>query len=625
MIRQASALLLCLMASPFLAQAQSANLEDSLVVSQSDTLKDLEGKGFSVGDLLSRSGQTGVLNNLELSQTPTFKPILDNLKSELDTYQKNNPKAGVGLAHDARMFDSNYLLNERARFVLVGVINRMDHGYKYGDRCGEIRFIYRLAYNVIDHGSPVSSRLPITLNLVYNAGVDSNENSCALAAKSWSGVQANSTAQDLIATGPLNGQVFSRERLHALEVNLQISREAASARPDFGGEAAYLLKVYNWNGTAFVETPLENQIDRTRLLANPSLLAEMKAWIVKNIVQVDAGTALLPDKFLATTALSTSPGGIERSINRIYDGLFTPDELKGLPYDRLMNIKSPAGLVRRLNDTACVGCHQTRAIGGFHFTGIDPLGKYPGNSVFLPGSPHFMGDLARRRSVVESIANRDATIDFSRGFADRPQSSRSQSLQGSGLLNGWGAHCYKGTDASFASWTCASGLKCTTLLDTKDNFGVCLAPHLEVGGPCDVGVVKTISWGVDKYISTSDRYNAKAIPNSMCSPQSQEPGTLTGGFLNGNIRTLSCTDLPAEASCGPLPASRPGFNSCVGRKNFGDCLKEYAIGVGLRGCDQKNPCRDDYICGQSLEANRGSCVPPYFLFQFRVDGHPLSN
>ncbi len=277
--------------------------------------------------------------------------------------------------------------------------------------------------------------------------------------------------------------------------------------------------------------------------------------------------------------------------------------------------------MRRLNESTCIGCHQTRAIGGFHFMGKDPQGRYPGNSVFLPGSAHFMGDQLRRKNITQAIAAKSGQIDFSRGFSDRPQLRFADGLDASGLLNGWSAHCSTGKDPSFKAWTCSAGLVCKTLLDTKDGLGVCIEPTQHIGDPCEEGVIKNTAFGVDHYLQTSDDIKLK-IPNTMCSPQSQAPGTLTGGFLNGNIRTLSCQNLPPEATCGPLPASRPGFNSCVGRKNFGDCLKEYSVGVGLRGCDQTTPCRDDYICSESFDPKRGVCVPPYFLFQFRVDGHP---
>jgi hypothetical protein len=41
----------------------------------------------------------------------------------------------------------------------------------------------------------------------------------------------------------------------------------------------------------------------------------------------------------------------------------------------------------------------------------------------------------------------------------------------------------------------------------------------------------------------------------------------------------------------------------------------------VRACDADHPCRDDYACARvSAEATRGACVPPYFVFQARVDG-----
>ena len=43
--------------------------------------------------------------------------------------------------------------------------------------------------------------------------------------------------------------------------------------------------------------------------------------------------------------------------------------------------------------------------------------------------------------------------------------------------------------------------------------------------------------------------------------------------------------------------------------------------AGLRACDAATPCRDDYLCVR-LDAGRGACIPPYFVFQMRVDGHP---
>lgn len=616
-------LVLCMSLMMSFAAFADEDLETGLAITKPETLKVLESQGFSIGDLITPSGRTGVLDNSELSKT-AFAGVLENLKQEMATYQKNHPRSGVGMGFDERLFDLNYLTHGRARFVLVGVVNRMDLAYKNPAYCGEVRFIYRLAYNVINRDLTVNSRLPITINLVFDLGNRSQDGSCAEIAKNWLQLTPASTAQDILATGPLSPAVFNRTQLKDLELNLQILRIAASGRPDFGGHAEYLLKVYHWNGKSFEETTLENQIDRARLESDPALMAELKKWILdpQNIKSIDAGTVIIPKKFLAKSAISIAPGGINRSGNRLFYALLKSQELEQIKFEDLENIKSTTAYLRRLNESTCVGCHQTRAIGGFHFTGRDPMGKYAGNSVFLPGSAHFIGDLARRHAVLEETA-RGGAVDYSRGFAARPQERRSQQLVGTGLFNGWGAHCAMGNDPSFKNWSCAPGLVCKTLLDKQDGMGlgICLSEVQQVGDPCEFGRISTSDFANDKYTRTSPKL-VVTVPNAMCSPQSQAPGTKTGGFLNGNVRTLSCENLPAEASCGPLPAARPGFNSCIGKKNFDTCLKEYSTGVGLRGCDQKNPCRDDYICAESFETGRGSCVPPYFLFQFRVDGHP---
>ncbi|MBL9111705.1 MAG: hypothetical protein JNM74_20645, partial [Myxococcales bacterium] len=45
----------------------------------------------------------------------------------------------------------------------------------------------------------------------------------------------------------------------------------------------------------------------------------------------------------------------------------------------------------------------------------------------------------------------------------------------------------------------------------------------------------------------------------------------------------------------------------------------------LQTCDVANQCRDDYVCARVPGPNGttvGGCVPPYFIFQLRVDGPP---
>ena len=78
---------------------------------------------------------------------------------------------GVGQSFDWQVFDRDLLYSARARFVLAGIVNRMDRAYVSPEACGEVRLIYRLTR--LDE-APVgetanSPRLPMTLNVIMRA------------------------------------------------------------------------------------------------------------------------------------------------------------------------------------------------------------------------------------------------------------------------------------------------------------------------------------------------------------------------------------------------------------------------------------------------------------------------
>ena len=84
--------------------------------------------------------------------------------------------------------------------------------------------------------------------------------------------------------------------------------------------------------------------------------------------------------------------------------------------------------------------------------------------------------------------------------------------------------------------------------------------------------------------------------------------------------SVTCEALTPGAACGGIPQLR-GFNDCLAkRRPFAECIRGNIRARGLRSCDDKTPCRDDYICARGPNA-QGVCMPPYFLFQMRVDGH----
>ncbi len=383
-------------------------------------------------------------------------------------------KASASEVHTTfELFDRSILYSDDSRFVLSGIINRMDRAYVSPDSCGEIRLIYRLTRTGMPEPGEgaASPRLPMTLNVVLKAkadhAVDGNGAAlgCAEIARRWlkageSAAVGAELAKQLIANdGPLD--LIRPENIDRIETNLQIAHAPKTPRHDFRTD--YLLKVFRYDAQAqrFDEAPLENQIDRERILADPELKREFRAWLLDpgNFSELDRGTILIPEKFLASRAIAATPVGFDPSKLQPAFGLVQGDDAAAKPVfsdhdvvaalkqaaERgvgLQNIRSVAGFERRLNDITCAGCHQTRGIGGFHFPGVDWMAAKPSNSTIVPGSPHFFGDQVRRRDIL--MALRDGRRpDYSRGFSSRPQLRGSTELAGTEYEDGWGAHCYR--------------------------------------------------------------------------------------------------------------------------------------------------------------------------------------
>jgi hypothetical protein len=374
------------------------------------------------------------------------------------------------------------------------------------ETCGEIRLIYRLIpTNVAQAADSLASpRLPMTLNVVLRAKGDRAAVTCAEVARRWLAaadlpLTGAALAEKLAAPdGPLG--LIAPEDVDRIETNIQIVHALKSPTRDFRTD--YLLKVFNFDTQthAFEETPLENQIDRARLLADPKLARAFKAWLLdpRHFTELDRGTIVIPPEYLATGAIAETPVGFATSRLLPEFGLVQGDDAKtDLKIDPvfsnqdvvtalknaaerggpLQNIRSLAGFERRLNDITCAGCHQTRGIGGFHFPGVDWLAPNPSNATIVPGSPHFFGDQARRRDILTALRD-GKTPDYSRGFSSRPQLRGSTELAGTEYGDGWGAHCYApqagaaDNDRSFRSWSCAKGLACQ-VVDKASRMGMC--------------------------------------------------------------------------------------------------------------------------------------------------------
>jgi hypothetical protein len=467
--------------------------------------------GFGLRPFVSAAGSNNsnpILND-ELFALPSMAPVRRALDAEFERYVARHKadlpgeSIGVGSTFDWQMFDRDLLYSARTRFVLAGIVNRMDRAYVEPDTCGEIRLIYRLArLDETPVGETLSSpRLPMTLNVVLRARGEAAIRGKAicqeiarrwLAVADWPQTSAELAHRLISPGGPL--ELIEPVDVDRIETNLQIAHAPKSAVRDFRTD--YLLKVFKYNTAtkAFDESPMENQIDREKILSDDKLRADFKAWLLdpKTLREFDRGTVLIPERFLAKGAIAPTPAGFAPSKllpafglveGEGKDAVFTDSDVVGALQKAtesgglLQNIRSPAGFERRLNDVTCAGCHQTRGIGGFHFPGVDWMAAKPSNATVVPASPHFFGDQVRRRDILAALA-REQAPDFSRGFSSRPQARASAELAGTEYEDGWGAHCYvqrakaAENDASFRAWTCAQGLACQAVAPAT-RMGMC--------------------------------------------------------------------------------------------------------------------------------------------------------
>jgi hypothetical protein len=499
--------------APAAPATESAALERGAAIIDPLALRELDlggtDRGFGLRRLIpTAQGDAAPILGDELFALPSMVRVRKALDEDFERYVAKHKATlpgesiGVGLSFDWQLFDRELLYSARTRFMLAGIVNRMDRAYVSPDTCGEIRLIYRLTR--LDE-APVgetanSPRMPMTLNVILRAKSKATSSggdalTCKAIAQRWLAIAGwpetgAALANRLTAPGgPL--ELITPADIDRIETNLQIAHAPKSAVRDFRTD--YLMKVFRYNAQAqvFDEAPMENQVDRDRILADDKLKADFKAWLLQpaNFREFDRGTLLIPDRFLARSVVAPTPIGFVASELQPAFGLvqgegdhplFTENDVVTVLQKNasmLQNVRSLAGFERRLNDIGCGGCHQTRGIGGFHFPGVDWMAAKPSNSTVVPASPHFFGDQVRRRDILTAFSE-DRVLDFSRGFASRPQTRGATELAGTEYQDGWGSHCYAlrdnqvENDKSFRSWSCAEGLSCQ-IANPTTRMGMC--------------------------------------------------------------------------------------------------------------------------------------------------------
>lgn len=586
-------------------------------VTSAAVLKKLQKSGFSMPEVLRSSSNFDVSNAAFYKKSSIYnsfvKLTVEDVKRSIEIENQFRPDWGevsldVGAARKG--FDTRWLTSKYSRYDLIGLINRMDRKIFNVGTCGEMRLIYRLAYTK----DQLSSRLPMTVNVVYYLPAIQDGN-CSSYLKEWtapSDLSVDGFSDWLQTNGPLKKERISLKNLKSIETNFQAVRSASGVRNMLGGNAEYILRVFHLNSDGSLRRGyLENTPDIEKIKNDPKLKADFLKFLKlpENLYAIEQGTLNIPTPFLAQKISSFSPHGIARFENRLFDKIFTVKDFSAIDFSKNKNVKTPSAMLRRLDDFSCIGCHQNRTIAGFHLLGEDPAGTFSLNGIFAGGSGHFRAEMDRRSQYLNQWLL-GQTPSESRSFSISPASERAQ----------YGDFCGLPGQISFAHWKCAEGLTCQLLdgADGEQELGKCYPETRLSGDPCLKNFTTQNIHTLDKMVQPWEVLNCG--PNDSSGYECRLPG---GGFPNGMCTIVDCSKMldKNREICGPIAGD--GFSKCLEEEdmNFEQCQRKTKATSGRGRCNSKRTCRNDYICARTDEED-GACVPSYFLFQIRVDGHP---
>src|SRR5260370_41082657 len=130
--------------------AQNPALERAAAIIDPLALRELELGRFGLGRILEPARSANVpLTNEQLFALPSMAAVRKALDGEFERYIAShkaglpNETIGVGTSFDFQLFDRASLYSPDTRFVLSGIVNRMDRGYLDEGHCGESRLLYR--------------------------------------------------------------------------------------------------------------------------------------------------------------------------------------------------------------------------------------------------------------------------------------------------------------------------------------------------------------------------------------------------------------------------------------------------------------------------------------------------
>jgi hypothetical protein len=615
-------------------------------------LRLLEQRGFGFG---AAFGKAGVASNADLHDaSAAYRQLAATVTADVAELRREMEATGRRLyeitdGNVGRVFETAWISAPTARFGLVGVVLRLDRRdffpvARQAETCGEVRLVYRLGYRFQRAGRTYASRMPFSANVVHDLSVPAE--GCAALARATTvpvGLATPEARASWLATTVLAAATGLPKQV---EINAQVVRFPSGQETTFGGQAAYLMRVFGVTDTGVIEKPLENTPDAARLKADGALRDDLSRFLIERAGEVDRGVVRVPERFLATKAISFSTYGSARLANRPFSQVFGRDgaAFSGLSFAGMTTAASPAGFIERLDGGTCQGCHQSGATAGFHLIGEDASDASPVNRVLIGYSPHLNAERPRRSAYAEAVAagrepNRYRPLPLS-----PPARWASQGMPIFGRA-GLGQACLPDSQRRHvgAGFACEGRATCQELAENAAlgvAFGQCVLNDRRdefSGQACLTGRITTdpIRPWLDRFAVTgqvnshASRINARdhtcrppvgGAPAGLAYRQCDETDRRFAAFRPGQA--------PPNEICGF--AGGRAFDICVATNDFAGCLGG-SIVRGMRAtCSAERLCREDFMC-QALPADLpevgrvaglGYCSPTYFLFQMRLDGHP---
>ncbi|MGZ3743486.1 MAG: hypothetical protein ACXVBQ_06470 [Pseudobdellovibrionaceae bacterium] len=573
---------------------------------------------------------------------------------------------------EPRHFDTRWLNSNYGYMKLIAIANRMDRNDITRDSCGEVRFIYRLSYT----SKKSSSSLPFFVNVVHEYP---KRDSCADFAKTWQLPVVNAST---LKNGPLKNLSFRQLEVNFQSLRFtsgymhDFGGQAMYMQRIFRKSNARLEPV------ALENTPDVLAIEKDPSLLKRFVEYLKKP---ENLRELDQGILNISfdPKFLSKISVSWSTLGRARTANRPFAKIFGGhrDLVESIDISKLKYIKSHEALIERLDNLTCMGCHQSGGTAGFQMLGLaDPAFSHPFNRQELALSPHASAEIARRVSWVSALADGKRPNPF-RPHSTFPSAKWDLTSDIPSFDQLRIGHLCIAEPGTFASApTCGDpngrSVECRKTVTTAGKtvlLGECTLkePREAAGSVCWMGEIqedmdtppgKTLP--SFNFYAFQDKWKLK---EPVISDRKQYTCVLpqSGAPLGRMSRRCSLAEENFEISFdkgvpNELCANQGGvgFDMCAASGDSGACLETKVARAMLDTCDTNRSCREDYICqkfpdyqkisaadyirkkeGQLINLSRpekingmlieearrrgiGFCVPTYFLFNMRLDGHP---